>query len=167
MFQAMPRIPNSASKGIARSLFAVPLLSMLAPLAMAQYPGRIKPDEQKKPDEPKPEDKPEEKQLDQKIRKVEKDMLEAARNLEFERAASLRDELKTLRGRLLLRGDQPQQGEVILLELADEVGHNPRLDAWASGMLRVDRALADAQQLNRPELAKQLRERTKGLTPES
>jgi excinuclease ABC subunit B len=42
-----------------------------------------------------------EKQLDQKVRKLEKEMLDAARNLEFERAASLRDELKTLRGRLM------------------------------------------------------------------
>jgi excinuclease ABC subunit B len=42
-----------------------------------------------------------EKQLDQRIRKLEKEMLEAAKNLEFERAASLRDELKTLRDRLM------------------------------------------------------------------
>jgi excinuclease ABC subunit B len=47
-----------------------------------------------------------EKQLDQKIRKLEKDMLEAARNLEFERAASLRDELKVLRDRLLAVGGE-------------------------------------------------------------
>jgi excinuclease ABC subunit B len=45
-----------------------------------------------------------EKQLDQKIRKVEKEMLEAARNLEFERAAHLRDELKALRDRMLAVG---------------------------------------------------------------
>jgi len=42
-----------------------------------------------------------EKQLDQRIKKIEKEMLEAAKNLEFERAASLRDELKTLRERLM------------------------------------------------------------------
>jgi len=47
-----------------------------------------------------------EKQLDQRIRKVEKEMLEAARNLEFERAASLRDELKTLRDRLMTVGGE-------------------------------------------------------------
>ena len=45
-----------------------------------------------------------EKQLDQKIRKLDRDMLEAARNLEFERAASLRDELKMLRDRLMAVG---------------------------------------------------------------
>ena len=43
-----------------------------------------------------------EKQLEQKIRKVEKEMLDAARNLEFERAASLRDELKALRDRMMV-----------------------------------------------------------------
>jgi excinuclease ABC subunit B len=42
-----------------------------------------------------------EKQLDQRIKKLEREMLEAAKNLEFERAASLRDELKTLRDRLM------------------------------------------------------------------
>ncbi|HET7548849.1 MAG TPA: excinuclease ABC subunit UvrB [Usitatibacter sp.] len=47
-----------------------------------------------------------EKQLDQRIRKMEKEMLEAAKNLEFERAASLRDELKTLRERLMTIGGE-------------------------------------------------------------
>jgi excinuclease ABC subunit B len=47
-----------------------------------------------------------EKQLDQRIRKMEKEMLEAAKNLEFERAASLRDELKTLRERLMAVGGE-------------------------------------------------------------
>ncbi len=42
-----------------------------------------------------------EKQLDQKVRKLEKEMLEAARNLEFERAAKLRDELRVARERLM------------------------------------------------------------------
>jgi excinuclease ABC subunit B len=42
-----------------------------------------------------------EKQLDQQVRKVEREMLEAARNLEFERAAQLRDELRRLRDRLM------------------------------------------------------------------
>ena len=43
-----------------------------------------------------------EKQLEQKIRKVEKEMLDAARNLEFERAASLREELKALLDRMMV-----------------------------------------------------------------
>src|SRR5207244_13003004 len=47
-----------------------------------------------------------EKQLDQRIRRLEKEMLDAAKNLEFERAASLRDELKTLRDRLMAVGGE-------------------------------------------------------------
>jgi excinuclease ABC subunit B len=47
-----------------------------------------------------------EKQLDQRIRKLEKEMLEAARNLEFERAAQMRDELKKLRERLMAVGGE-------------------------------------------------------------
>ncbi len=45
-----------------------------------------------------------EKQLEVAIRKTERDMLHAARNLEFEDAARLRDELKRLRDRLLAVG---------------------------------------------------------------
>ncbi|MGB9148949.1 MAG: helicase-related protein, partial [Burkholderiales bacterium] len=41
-----------------------------------------------------------EKQLAQSMKKLEKDMLDAAKNLEFEKAAGLRDQLKTLKQRL-------------------------------------------------------------------
>jgi excinuclease ABC subunit B len=41
-----------------------------------------------------------EKGLAQAVRRIEKEMLEAARNLEFERAAQLRDQLKALKERL-------------------------------------------------------------------
>ena len=47
-----------------------------------------------------------EKQLDQRIRRLEKEMLEAAKNLEFERAASLRDELKAARDRMMVVGGE-------------------------------------------------------------
>jgi tetratricopeptide (TPR) repeat protein len=67
--------------------------------------------------------------------------------------------IRILRGRVLLRGDSPEEGEGILIELADEVGHNPRLDAWASGALRVERAAADAERLGRPDLAAGIRAR--------
>ena len=43
-----------------------------------------------------------EKQLTKEIKRLEKVMLEAARNLEFERAAQLRDEVKQLRQHLLI-----------------------------------------------------------------
>ncbi len=44
-----------------------------------------------------------EKQMTREIKQVEKAMLEAAKNLEFEKAASLRDELRALRERLFIR----------------------------------------------------------------
>jgi len=43
-----------------------------------------------------------EKALTREVKQVEKDMLDAARNLEFERAAQLRDRLKALKNRLFL-----------------------------------------------------------------
>jgi excinuclease ABC subunit B len=43
-----------------------------------------------------------EKELTREIKRVEREMLEAARNLEFERAAQLRDDLKKLKQRLFI-----------------------------------------------------------------
>jgi excinuclease ABC subunit B len=43
-----------------------------------------------------------EKDLTRELKRLERDMLEAAKNLEFERAAHLRDELKTLKERLFI-----------------------------------------------------------------
>src|SRR5689334_2489871 len=43
-----------------------------------------------------------EKALTQELKRIEKEMLDAARNLEFERAAQLRDRLKTLKQRLFI-----------------------------------------------------------------
>ena len=45
-----------------------------------------------------------EKDLAMSIKRTEKEMMEAARNLEFERAAQLRDELKELKSRLFVSG---------------------------------------------------------------
>ncbi|MGZ8202987.1 MAG: excinuclease ABC subunit UvrB [Burkholderiales bacterium] len=44
-----------------------------------------------------------EKDLTREVKRLEKDMLDAAKNLEFERAAQLRDELKALKERLFIR----------------------------------------------------------------
>jgi excinuclease ABC subunit B len=43
-----------------------------------------------------------EKALTQELKRIEKDMLDAARNLEFERAAQLRDRVKALKQRLFI-----------------------------------------------------------------
>ena len=44
-----------------------------------------------------------EKEMTRELKQVEKAMLDAAKNLEFERAARLRDELRVLRERLFVR----------------------------------------------------------------
>jgi excinuclease ABC subunit B len=44
-----------------------------------------------------------EKDLTREVKKVEKEMLDAAKNLEFERAANLRDQLKKLKERLFIK----------------------------------------------------------------
>jgi excinuclease ABC subunit B len=49
-----------------------------------------------------------EDQLAREIRRVERDMLEAAKNLEFEKAAELRDRLKGMKSRLFLGYEEPQ-----------------------------------------------------------
>ena len=43
-----------------------------------------------------------EKELTREIKRVEREMLEAARNLDFERAAKMRDDLKKLKQRLFI-----------------------------------------------------------------
>ncbi len=53
-----------------------------------------------------------EKQMDVAIRKIEREMLEAARNLEFEKAARLRDDLRLMRNKLLVLGGKDDTGEV-------------------------------------------------------
>jgi excinuclease ABC subunit B len=45
------------------------------------------------------------KQMTRELKRLEKEMLESARNLEFERAAQLRDELKELKQRLFVRAE--------------------------------------------------------------
>jgi excinuclease ABC subunit B len=44
-----------------------------------------------------------EKDLTREVKRLEKEMLDAAKNLEFERAAHLRDELKKLKERLFIK----------------------------------------------------------------
>ncbi len=61
-------------------------------------------DERKAAQERKKYDVLSEKQMETALKRIEREMLDAARNLEFERAAALRDELKALRNRLLVVG---------------------------------------------------------------
>ena len=51
-----------------------------------------------------------EKQMETAVKRVEREMMEAARNLEFEKAGKLRDELRMLRNRMLLGGPDASVG---------------------------------------------------------
>jgi excinuclease ABC subunit B len=54
------------------------------------------------------------KALTREVKQLEKAMLEAARNLEFERAAQLRDQLRTLKERLFIgeaTGEETEPGQ--------------------------------------------------------
>jgi excinuclease ABC subunit B len=55
-----------------------------------------------------------EKELAREIKRVEKDMLERARNLEFERAAELRDELRQLKEKLFGADETDRTGSVVV-----------------------------------------------------
>jgi len=61
-------------------------------------------DERKAAQDRKKYDVLSEKQMEVALKRLEREMMDAARNLEFEKAAQLRDELKALRNRLLVLG---------------------------------------------------------------
>jgi excinuclease ABC subunit B len=61
-------------------------------------------DQRKAAQERKKYDVLSEKQMETALKRLEREMMDAARNLEFEKAAKLRDELKALRDRLLVVG---------------------------------------------------------------
>ncbi|MBL0124590.1 MAG: excinuclease ABC subunit UvrB [Betaproteobacteria bacterium] len=61
-------------------------------------------DERKAAQDRKKYDVLSEKQMETALKRLEREMMDAARNLEFEKAAALRDELKALRNRLLVLG---------------------------------------------------------------
>jgi excinuclease ABC subunit B len=67
-------------------------------------------DERKAAQERKKYDVLSAKQMDVELKRLEREMMDAARNLEFERAAALRDELKSLRNRLLVVGGTESAG---------------------------------------------------------
>ncbi|MBL8522399.1 MAG: excinuclease ABC subunit UvrB [Betaproteobacteria bacterium] len=68
------------------------------------YDLEEKRDERKAAQEKKKYDVLSEKQMETALKRLEREMMEAARNLEFEKAAKLRDELKALRNKLLVLG---------------------------------------------------------------
>jgi len=64
-----------------------------------------------------------------------------------------------------LAGREPSEGDKALRQLADGLAANSHFDAWGEGLFRIERMAQAAQRLGRPELARQLRERTLRIDP--
>jgi tetratricopeptide (TPR) repeat protein len=64
-----------------------------------------------------------------------------------------------------LAGPEPSEGDKALRQLADGLAANSHFDAWGEGLFRIERMAQAAQRAGRPELARQLRERTRRIDP--
>lgn len=73
--------------------------------------------------------------------------------------------LNTLSSEIALRGKTPEEGERQFIAMADALAVNPRLDAWADGLFRLERMAQDARSVNRPELVQGLVERMHKIDP--
>ena len=74
--------------------------------------------------------------------------------------------LKTLEGEIALHGDNPAAGEEMLVKIADGFATSPLLDAWAVGLLYLQRVTNHARQAGRVALATALIERARKIDPE-
>jgi tetratricopeptide (TPR) repeat protein len=74
--------------------------------------------------------------------------------------------INTLSSEIALRGKTPEDGERQFIAMADALAVNPRLDAWADGLFRLERMARDARRTGRPELAHALIERVRKIDPE-
>jgi hypothetical protein len=74
--------------------------------------------------------------------------------------------INTLSSEIALRGKTPEDGERQFIAMADALAVNPRLDAWADGLFRLERMARDARRAGRPELAHALIERVRKIDPE-
>jgi tetratricopeptide (TPR) repeat protein len=80
-------------------------------------------------------------------------------------ASFSRSFLNTLSSEIALRGKTPEEGERQFIAMADALAVNPRLDAWADGLFRLERMAQDAHRANRPALAQALVERMHKIDP--
>jgi tetratricopeptide (TPR) repeat protein len=73
--------------------------------------------------------------------------------------------INTVSSEIALRGKTPQEGERQFIAMADALVVNPRLDAWADGLFRLERMAQDARRVGRLELAQALVERMRKIDP--
>ena len=73
--------------------------------------------------------------------------------------------INTLSSEIALRGKTPEEGEQQFIAMADALAVNPRLDAWADGLFRLERMARAARRAGRPALAQALVERMHKIDP--
>jgi hypothetical protein len=73
--------------------------------------------------------------------------------------------VNTLAAMVDLTGADPAQGERALLTMADRIAASPHLDAWAEGLVWLDRNARLARSLGRAQLADGLLERIRRIDP--
>ncbi len=73
--------------------------------------------------------------------------------------------VNTLAAMVDLTGADPAQGERSLLTMADRIAASPHLDAWAEGLVWLDRNARLARSLGRAHLADALLERIRRIDP--
>ena len=74
-------------------------------------------------------------------------------------------QVDTLAAMVELTGPDPAQGERSLLTMADRIAGSPHLDAWAEGLVWLDRNARLARALDRTRLADALVERIRRIDP--
>ena len=103
----------------------------------------------------------------QRAQAAERQVLAAFKNTPYEvfGASFSRSFLNTVASEIALRGKKPQDGEKQMIAMADALAVNPKLDAWADGLFRLERMAQDARRSGRPELAQALVERMRKIDP--
>jgi tetratricopeptide (TPR) repeat protein len=74
--------------------------------------------------------------------------------------------LKTLQALVALERGQAEKADAILLEVADQFARQPGIDAWASGLVHLDRVAALARRAGRERLAASVEERIRRIDPD-
>jgi len=73
--------------------------------------------------------------------------------------------LKPLEAQFALLGPNPQEGEDVLLKLADEYSQETGFDGWVTGLFRLEQLAGVAQRLGRNQLARELLSRIQRIDP--
>jgi tetratricopeptide (TPR) repeat protein len=74
--------------------------------------------------------------------------------------------LKTLEALVALERGKADKADAILIEVADQFARQPGIDAWASGLVHLDRVAALARRAGRERLAASVEERIRRIDPD-